>query len=481
MPDRFAPRRSGAQGVCDVLQGGGVKVRGAGSDQSGPAGPQYGDQGAGVRRDQGAGVRREQGAGVRRAQVAGAAGASGGPAGPRDGERGALRGSGRPGAILLMVLALIVLSAFVVERFLESALRQMHTEAVGSPALDLRLAASSALQVTLAAISELNELDGGLYGTVQGWGDPLAYAGDIAFGNGVSVQVQISDEGGRIGLNPPDRNQLLLLLTQMDVSQWEHDALIDSLIDWIDTDDDALANGAEDDYYTRIGSPRLPPNEPLRSYEDFRYIKGWGELLFDTQGRPNAHYALLAQTTSLRQSGGNSVNLNTAPLAVRYLLSEQAGLDARKLEEYIAGDDRLYGTADDVVIRNAGELGLAAVTAPDGVGFTPGLLRVRVEASRGASRLLLSVLLQPAATAAGGAGTQSGGGQGGGGSGGGQGGPGGGSSQGGGGAQGGGGGAGSGQGGGGNRGGSSAQSEAGSIGTFGSFTLIEYAENMVIE
>lgn len=374
-----------------------------------------------------------------------------------------------------MVLGLIALTAFVVERFLESALRQMQAQAAGSPSLDLRLAANSGLQVALAAINELNELDGGLYGAVQGWGDPLNYAERIVFGGGVTVQVRVSDEGGRIGLNPPDRTQMQLLLTQMDVSQWEHEALLDSLEDWIDADDEMRLNGAEEDYYTRIDSPRLPPNEPLRSYEDFRYIKGWSELLFDADGRPNANYALLVATTSLRQSGGNALNLNSTSAAVRYLLAEQGGLDAYRLEEYIAGDDRTFGTADDKILRNAGELGVAAITAPSGTGFTPGLLRVQVEASRGASRLLLSVLLQRSAGGggqgsggSGGGGEQGGGGQGGG-SGGGQGS--GGQSSG-----------GSGSGGGGRgSGGSGSGGSTGSVGTLGGFTVVEYVENMVIE
>lgn len=397
-----------------------------------------------------------------------------------------------------MVLGLIVITAFAVERFLESALRQMRIEASGTPSLDLRLAANSGLQVALAAISELNELDGGLYGGVQGWGAPLDYAGEFLFGSGVSVRIHIDDEGGRIGLNPPSREQLLLLLTQMDVSQWEHDALADSLLDWIDEDEDARASGAEDDEYLRLRSPRLPANEPLRSYEDFRYIKGWSELLFDAQGQPNANYALLVATTSLRQRGGNNLNLNSAPAAVRYLLAEQSGLDARRLGEHIAGDDRLTGTDDDVVIRNAGELGFAGITAPPGTGFSPGLLRVQVEASRGASKLLLSLLLQASTSGGSGQGDGSGsggqgggsggsgsagGGQGGGGSGnaGGQGGSGngsGGSS----GGQGGSGGSSGGQAGnGGSAGGQGAADAAVAVGTLGGFTLVEYAENMVIE
>lgn len=389
------------------------------------------------------------------------------------------RGCGSKGAILLMVLGLIVLTAFAVERFLESALRQMRTEATGLPVLDLRIAAHNALQVTLASISELRELDGGLFAPVQGWGAPLAYAGSDALSEqGVQVRVEVTDEGGRIGLNLPDRDQLLLLLEQMGVPLWERDPLIDSLLDWVDTDDEPRTNGAEDDDYIRMGSSRLPANEPLRTYEDFRYIKGWDELLFDSSGNPNLNYALLLATTSLRQSGGQSLNLNSAPAAVRYLLAERSGLDAQKLVDHIAGVDYQLGSADDVILRNAGELGLAGITVPSGTGFTPGLLRVQVEASRGASRLILNVLLQSSGSAGGstggGAGRApgAGGGQGGGG-GGGSGGNGTGSGSGGT------GGGGAGSGGGSNRGGGGASAVTPS--SPGGFTIVEYAENMVIE
>lgn len=403
-----------------------------------------------------------------------------------------------------MVLGLILLTAFATERFLESALRQMRTEATGVPALDLRIAAHNAFQVTLASLGELSELDGGLYGPSQGWGEPLAYGGSaLPEQGGVSVRVRITDEGGRIGLNPPDRTQMSLLLTQMGVSQWEHDALIDALLDWIDEDDNARASGAEDDEYERMGLGRLPPNEPLRSYDDFRYIKGWADVLFDNQGQPNTNYMLLVAATSLRQSGGQAINLNSAPAAVRYLLSEQSGLDARKLEEHIAGSDGLLGTADDVVIRTRGELGLAAITVPSGTGIEPGLLRVEIEARRGASKLILSTLLQSNASSGQSSGTQGGGGSGGGGGGGGSGGGGSGGSGGGGqggnasgsgggrpggggtGGSSGGAGTGGGTGGGGSQGTSGTAASSGSstvsVGSLGQFTIVEYAENMVIE
>lgn len=401
----------------------------------------------------------------------------------------------RRGAILLMVLGLILLSAFAVERFLETALRQMRIEATGTAELELRIAAHNALQLTMAALDELGsvaELDNGLYSPVQGWGDPVAYAGGLELSStGSQVRITVTDDSGRIGLNPPSRNEIQLLLTQMDVSQWRIDELIDTLTDWVDIDEDISASGAEDDYYIGIGQSRLPPNAPLRSYDDFRYIKGWREVLFNDDGTPNRNYALLVETTSLHQQGGQSININTMSPAVRYLFSEQMGMDARRLVEYLAGSDRESGTADDRFIRNQGELGLAGIqvatgsgsggtAAPMRAGFSAELLRVRIEVSRGVGKMVLTVLLKPSSSSSSGtSAAANSGGQGGG--------SGGGSGSGSGGQGGSGGQVGGGQGGGAgnsaasNSGNNSTTSTTRSVGTFSNFTIVEYAENMVIE
>jgi type II secretory pathway component PulK len=98
--------------------------------------------------------------------------------------------------------------------------------------------------------------------------DPNASAQPFRFG--------VIDESGKINLNA---------LLQIDSSgQVAHDMLmtfpnitediVNSMLDWIDADEDARPNGAESDYYSSQSPSYQAKNGPLTSIEELLFVKG---------------------------------------------------------------------------------------------------------------------------------------------------------------------------------------------------------------
>ena len=68
------------------------------------------------------------------------------------------------------------------------------------------------------------------------------------------------------------------------VMQAEEDSLMDeddgqpfydSMMDWVDADDEERDEGAEDDYYEDLEPPYFTPGKKINSFEEFRMIKGF--------------------------------------------------------------------------------------------------------------------------------------------------------------------------------------------------------------
>lgn len=55
----------------------------------------------------------------------------------------------------------------------------------------------------------------------------------------------------------------------------ERNALVDSVLDWIDVDNLARANGAEEEFYRELDPPRHARNAPLTSYEEILLVYGF--------------------------------------------------------------------------------------------------------------------------------------------------------------------------------------------------------------
>lgn len=94
-------------------------------------------------------------------------------------------------------------------------------------------------------------------------------------------------------------------------------AIIDSLIDWIDTDDGDGEEeyGAESSYYLGLDTPYACKNGPVEFVEELLLVKGFTpELLFGTEKQPGLAALLTAQ------GNDGKININTAdPLVLQAL------------------------------------------------------------------------------------------------------------------------------------------------------------------
>lgn len=79
------------------------------------------------------------------------------------------------GFILVLVLCFVVLLGWLSVVVTSQVRQQLLLQGQRVERTQLRPAAYQALELTLAALAEIRELDNGLYNPVQGWGDPLRY------------------------------------------------------------------------------------------------------------------------------------------------------------------------------------------------------------------------------------------------------------------------------------------------------------------
>jgi general secretion pathway protein K len=298
----------------------------------------------------------------------------------------------RRGAILMIVLVMIFLASVLVVKVVEELTMQIRAKTAQVSRDELRYTGLSALETTLAVISEISEIDGSLNGPAQGWNDPLAYASSLQWPEGVEIEVTVTDETGKFPLSEVSTTQLSAFFDTLDINYDDAETLSDSLLDWMDEDDDARLNGAEASFYENEDPPLTPANAPLNSWEALRYIKGFRDLFFDETGAPNALYDRFTRSFSLHTT--TDPNMNTANADVLETLGEQYGFDADYLADHRSGRDRVVGTYDDESYASADDLttaGIAIGEAP--VSYVCEVLKVEVRVRYGEKAYLLTALV----------------------------------------------------------------------------------------
>jgi general secretion pathway protein K len=122
---------------------------------------------------------------------------------------------------------------------------------------------------------------------------------------------RVSDESGKINLNlMTDSTGLILnnLLVSKGVPKEDADVIVDSLLDWIDSDDIHRLHGAESDYYSSLPSPYKAKNDKVDTIEEILLVKGMSrEILYGTNDEPG----ILDCLTVHSKSAG--INIISAP------------------------------------------------------------------------------------------------------------------------------------------------------------------------
>jgi type II secretory pathway component PulK len=307
---------------------------------------------------------------------------------------GGLARDPRRGSILLLILVMIFVLSILIVQFTEKAMTEIAVEGHYADRERLRVIAYSALESTLAVLADVIAIDGGLTSPAQGWGDPLATAG-FETESETTVTVTFSDESGKLPLSNADEVTLSLLFDRMGYDRDQAQHLTETLLDWIDSDDETRLDGAESDFYGEKEWPYHASNQPVRRLSELALVDGFKELFFDETGRPNESFRTFAGTVSLYARGG--VNANSASeLALRSaaLFGDQ---QVDTLHNYLAGADGVPGTDDDRYFSSNDEVAALFGQLPEGASLTAGIsvLRIHVEVAFGLSRFALEAVVQP--------------------------------------------------------------------------------------
>jgi general secretion pathway protein K len=109
---------------------------------------------------------------------------------------------------------------------------------------------------------------------------PLPVRTNIELGSG-TVSYTIIDENRKIPINSASREVLVRALLRSGVENEEDiDIIADSILDWIDADDNHRINGTENDYYLKLNPPTPARNGPIQVLEELLQVRGMTREIF---------------------------------------------------------------------------------------------------------------------------------------------------------------------------------------------------------
>lgn len=138
------------------------------------------------------------------------------------------------------------------------------------------------------------------------------------------------NESGKIDLNKLNRPLLTLFLDYLGVEPDDQEIIIDSLLDWRDSDDLHRINGAEEDTYQELDDPYIPRNGKIMDPSEFFLVYGTENL----RGRFKPH-----EVFTIHNSKG-TINFNSLTPMMLHFLTED---DEEKILAYREAKE-LYGT-----------------------------------------------------------------------------------------------------------------------------------------
>jgi general secretion pathway protein K len=200
---------------------------------------------------------------------------------------------------------------------------------------------------------------------------------NVQFGSG-TFSVKIIDQERFFNINVADQVILRQAMTLIGVDAAESQAIIDSILDWIDVDDAKRLSGAENNYYLGLPSRYYAKNGPIDDLTELMLVKDiTPEMYWGPAGTNYATTASIAPPAKVQSSrlhrgetldyqvglkdlftpiSGRLVNINTASAAVLQLIPNIDSNIAQAIIQTRAGPDGIEGNEDDTPFRNVGEL-----------------------------------------------------------------------------------------------------------------------------
>ena len=236
-------------------------------------------------------------------------------------------------ALITVILIVAILVAVVIE-LNRSSRADIYDAANISDGIKLVYIAKSGFY---GAVAMLSNSENDYFTLRDDWAhmEKISMQSNALFNNGY-FSVVIEDETGKIPLNKlafdnEYYKMLIRLLQQPEFGLDERKAaeIADSIVDWIDTDDNVTEYGAENSYYASQVPSYEAKNAPLDCIEELLMIKGvTKEIFYGTKEKPS-----LAQYVTVDSDG--AINVNTAPKMVLRSLADGISSEiADKMDDY---------------------------------------------------------------------------------------------------------------------------------------------------
>lgn len=190
--------------------------------------------------------------------------------------------------LVLWIVLLITISTGAYTLMARMDQLEAHTILAGTRA---RMAAEAGLNLAMLSLRDPDE-------TTRLMPDGRPYL--LSF-QGIEVEVQVTDERGRLDINAADEATLTTLLTGHGMEADDAALLAAAIKDWSDTDEIERANGAELPQYEAAGLSVGPANRPFIMTEELLQVIGmsWelytkmepGLSVFSEAGEPDPAYA----------------------------------------------------------------------------------------------------------------------------------------------------------------------------------------------
>jgi general secretion pathway protein K len=253
------------------------------------------------------------------------------------------------GMALLITIMIISLLIAITVQFNRTVRQNYFASAAQLDGQYLRMIARSGITFAVA-ILESDAIDNTYDTLLDPWATLEAESFAGLFSRG-TLNMELTDLSGRLQVNSlvqaggqgqegeseQNANENREILNRLLLSgnfeiegETEAREIVDSLTDWLDTDDRESDFGAEESYYMSLENPYGCRNGPVTAIEELLLVKGiTSDLLFGSADR-----AGLADFLTVHGTDGK-ININTAPVEILQALHPLMTEDiARNLEEY---------------------------------------------------------------------------------------------------------------------------------------------------
>jgi len=313
------------------------------------------------------------------------------------------------GSVVVVVLVTLLFASLLLTRLIEASSTDLLIAMRVADRDRLRADAYGAMETTLAALMDFRAVDGGLYAPVQGWEDPLGYAGYVPR-EGVTLAVAFEDESAKLSLPRINFDTLNTLFVQLGLSVPDAARVADAMFVWMRNGHIAAETATSATVYERQDPPSAPPYRSLRAFDELADIAVAKDFFYDADGHPKPLLADFIAAVSLYQF--NSTNLNSANPTVLAATGWDTTQTAT-LQKYLATP--VSATKTRPYIRSLAEARRqVGNVAGRNLGAQIQVLRLTITAREGAAQLKLSALVTwagqasfPASLAANPAGTTS--------------------------------------------------------------------------